>query len=165
MPVFKSFSGIIIAIDNFFTGDVSDTGCYQLMSVQNNDQKDPAVVNFVVSPATYFVDHVMLRPGDRVTGFYDANAPVPLIYPPQFRAIVMTPAMQYRNVKVDYFNKDLLSSDGMLKLNISPGTLIVLENGQAFTGSPAGRYLIVIYGPTTRSIPPQTSPEQIVVMC
>ena len=31
----------------------------------------------------------MVTLGDMVTGFYDANAPVPLIFPPQFRAIVM----------------------------------------------------------------------------
>lgn len=162
MTAFKSFSGIITMIDDFFTGVAGDAGCYKLMSVQN---RDGGVVNFVVEPTTYFVDHVMLHPGDMVTGFYDANAPVPLIFPPQFRAIVMARAMQYLNVKVDYFNAELLSSDGMLKLNISPSTQIVLENDQAFTGSPANRYLIVLYGPTTRSIPPQTSPEQIVVMC
>jgi hypothetical protein len=162
MMVFKSFSGMITMIDNFFTGNVRDTGCYKLMTLQNSDGD---IVNFVVSPTTYFVDHVMLHPGDRVTGFYDANAPVPFIFPPQYRAIVMALAMQYLNVKVDYFNEELLSSDGMLKLNLSPRTQIVLKNGQTFTGSPTGRYLIVLYGATTRSIPAQTSPEQIVVMC
>jgi hypothetical protein len=162
MAVFKSFSGILAMINDFSTGDARDTGCYKLMSVHN---RNGDVVNFVVSPTTYFVDHVMLRPGDMVTGFYDANAPTPLIYPPQYRALVMTLAMQYLNVKVDYFNAELLSSDGMLKLNISPSTQIILENDQSFTGNPANRYLIVVYGPTTRSIPPQTSPEQIVVMC
>jgi hypothetical protein len=162
MAIFKSFSGILTTIDDFTTGDVRDTGCYKLMSVQNRDR---GVVNFVVPPTTYFVDRVMLRPRDRVTGFYDANAPTPMIFPPQYRAIVMAQAMLYLNVKVDYFNENLLSSDGMLKLNIAPRTQIVLENGQAFTGSPANRYLIVVYGATTRSIPAQTRPEQIVMMC
>ena len=77
----------------------------------------------------------------------------------------MAKAMPYPNVKVDYFNEKLLSSDGMLKLNIAPSTQVVLENGQLFTENPANRYLIVVYGATTRSIPAQTSPEQIVVMC
>jgi hypothetical protein len=162
MAVFKSFSGILTMIDDFFTGVAGDTGCYKLMSVHNRDED---VVNFIVAPTTYFVDHVMLRPGDMVTGFYDASAPTPFIFPPQYRAFVMAKAMPYPNVKVDYFNAELLSSDGMLKLNISPATPVMLENGQAFTGSPANRYLIVVYGATTRSIPAQTSPEQIVVMC
>lgn len=100
-----------------------------------------------------------------VTGFYDANAAVPLIFPPQFRAIVMTRDTQFRNVKVDYFNSQLISSDNTLKLNISPYTQILLENGQAFTRNPANRNLIVTYGPTTMSIPAQTTPYKIIVMC
>jgi hypothetical protein len=103
--------------------------------------------------------------GDMVTGFYDANAAVPLIFPPQFRAIVMAKDELYQNVKVDYFNDQLVSSDNSLKLNIAPWTQIVLENGQYFTRNPANRNLIVIYGATTRSIPAQTSPYKIIVMC
>ena len=100
-----------------------------------------------------------------VTGFYDANAPVPMIFPPQFRAIVMARDTQYQNVKVDYFNNQLVSSDNNLKLNIAPWTQIVLENGQAFTRNPANRNLIVVYGATTKSIPAQTTPYKIIVMC
>ena len=105
-------------------------GCYKLMSVENGSGN---LVNFVVSPTTYFVDHVMVIVGDNVTGFYDANAPVPLIFPPQFRAIVMARNTPYRNVKVDYFNSQLVSSDNNLKLNIAPSTHIVLKNDQAFS--------------------------------
>lgn len=123
------------------------------------------LVNFVVTPNTYFVDHVMVSRGDMVTGFYDANAPVPLIFPPQFRAIVMARDTLYQNVKVDYFNSQLLSSDNNLKLNIAPRTQIVLENGQAFSNNPANRNLIVVYGATTKSIPAQTTPYKIIVMC
>lgn len=73
--------------------------------------------------------------------------------------------VQGQNVKVDYFNEQLESSDGTLKLNIGPFTQIVMENGQWFTASPANHDLIVIYGPTTRSIPAQTTPYKIIVMC
>jgi len=161
MKNFQSVSGIILEIRDLLTTPEA-MGCYKLLSVQ---QMDGELVNFVVAPDTYFVDHVMVRPGDMVTGFYDANAPIPLIYPPQYQAVVMARAVPYHNVKVDYFNEELMSSDGMLKLNIAPTTRIVLENGQAFTGNPACRYLVVVYGPTTRSIPAQTTPEQIIVLC
>ena len=53
----------------------------------------------------------------------------------------------------------------LLKLNISPNTLILLENGQAFTGKISNRNLIVVYGATTRSIPAQATPYKIIVMC
>ena len=161
MKNFQSLSGIIVAINDLLTVP-EKMGCYKSISVQKMDGE---IVNFTVSPETYFVNHVMVGIGDMVTGFYDANAPQPLIYPPQYQAVVMTRVEPYQNVKVDYFNEFLVSNDGMLRLNITPNTQIVLENGQAFTGNPACRYLTIIYGPTTRSIPAQTTPEQIVVLC
>ena len=159
---FQAFNGVVTMIDDFSIGQNNEVGCYKLISVENGNGTS---VNFVVAPTTYFVDHVMVAVGDRVTGFYDANAPVPLIYPPQFRAIVMAKDTPYQNVKVAYFNSQLESSDGTLRLNISPHTQILLENGQAFTGNIANRNLIVAYGATTRSIPAQTTPYKIIVMC
>ncbi|PRR77431.1 hypothetical protein CLLI_23440 [Clostridium liquoris] len=125
----------------------------------------PSRKNNIVSPTTYFVDHTTMALGNMVTGFYDGNVPVPLIYPPQYNAIVMAEDMPYENVKVDYFDNQLVSSDNTLKLNIAPSTEIILENDQTFTQNPSNRYLIVIYGPTTRSIPAQTVPYKIIVMC
>ncbi|KOA20109.1 hypothetical protein CLHOM_14790 [Clostridium homopropionicum DSM 5847] len=162
MAVFQPFTGIVTMINDFFVGSGESSGCYKLMSVEN---QDGSLVNFVVSPNTYFINHVTVRIGDRVTGFYDTTVPVPLIYPPQYGAVVMTRDTRYRNVKVDYFNEQLISSDGFLKLNISPYTRIILENDQLFTGNLANRNLIVVYGPTTRSIPAQTTPYKIIVMC
>lgn len=162
MATFGSFSGIVTAINNFWTGAEAPSGCYKLMSVQS---MDGSIVNFVIMPTTYFVDHVMVNLGDLVTGFYDANAPVPLIYPPQYQAVVMAKALQNQNVKVDFFNSQLVSSDGTLKLNIGPFTEIIQENGQTFTGNPANKYLIVIFGTATMSIPSQTVPYRIIVLC
>ena len=163
MKKFQPFSGMITMINDFWINSTGEgAGCYKLMSVENGQG---SLVNFVVTPTTYFVDHVMVSPGDMVTGFYDANAPTPMIFPPQFTAIVMARNTQYKNVKVDYFNSQLVSSDNNLKLNISPYTRLVLENGQAFTGNPANRNLIVVYGATTKSIPAQTTPYKIIVMC
>ncbi|WP_291579625.1 hypothetical protein [Clostridium sp. UBA6640] len=163
MKSFKSFHGTIIMIDDFsINASGEGLGCYKLMSVEDDSGN---LVNFVVSPSTYFVDHVMVTVGDMVTGFYDANAPVPLIFPPQFRAIVMAKDTEHQNVKVDHFNSELVSSDNQLKLNIDQNTPIVLENNQRFTRNPANRNLIVAYGVTTKSIPAQTTPFKVIVMC
>lgn len=160
---FLSFSGYVTMISDFMiTPNNGDAGCHQLISVDNGNGEQ---VNFVVAPDTYFVDQAMVTVGDWITGYFDGNAPVPFIYPPQYRAIVIVKENPFQNVKVDYFNQDLLSSDGQLKLNISPETQIVLTNGQAFTNNPANRNLIVIYSFTTRSIPAQTTPHKIVVLC
>jgi hypothetical protein len=162
MTTFGSFSGVITMIDDFRTQTGESIGCYKLMTVE---KRDGNIVNFVITPGTYFVDYLMMHVGDAVIGFYDANAPAPLIYPPQLRAIVMAKLKPNENVKVDYFNEQLVSSDGTLKLNLAPFTQIILQNGQRFTGNPANHTLIVIYGPTTRSIPAQTTPYRIIVMC
>jgi hypothetical protein len=163
MVNFISFSGTATMISDFMISQNGEgEGCYQLISVENELR---AMVNFVVSPTTYFVDHAMVKVGDRVTGYYDGDAPVPLIYPPQYRTLVMVKDNPYQNVKVAYFNSQLLSNDGLLKLNLSPYTQIVLTNGQAFSKNPTNRNLIVIYGPATKSIPAQTTPYKIIVLC
>jgi hypothetical protein len=88
-----------------------------------------------------------------------------MIFPPQYRALIIAKDSNVRSVKVDYFDNDLVSSDGQLKLNITDKTKIVLRNGQAFSKSPANRNLIVIYDVSTKSIPAQTTPSEIIIWC
>jgi hypothetical protein len=162
MTNFYSFHGTITMISDLVGQNGVGDGCNKLISVEN---ELGALINFVVSPSTYFVDHLMVAIGDQVTGYYDGNAPTLLIYPPQYQALVMVKKSPYQNVKIDYFNSQLESSDGRLRLNLSPYTQIVLTNGQPFTRNPANRDLIVIYGPSTKSIPAQTTPYRIIVLC
>ena len=160
---FLSITGTISTIEDFWINESQESlGCYKLISLQDDNG---STTNFVVSPDTYILNNDILLPGDRVTGYYDGNAPVPLIYPPQYRALVMHKAQSFPNIKVAYFNNQLVSSDNQLKLNLSTSTLIVIRNGLLFSRNPANRNLIVIYGPTTRSIPAQTSPYKVIVLC
>ena len=161
MTNFYSFSGTVTMISEFFTGQNGE-GCTQLFTLEN---EEGLIVNFVVSPSTYFVDHEMVMVGDRVTGYYDGDLPAILIYPPQYQAIVMVKDNPNQNVKVDYFNNQLVSSDGQLLLHLSPYTQLLLTNGQRFSRYPGNRDLIVFYGPSTRSIPAQTTPYRIIVLC
>jgi hypothetical protein len=163
MVEFYSFHGTVTMISDFNIGQNGEAeGCYKLMTVEDGLG---AIVNFVVSPTTYFVDHAVVAVGDSITGYYDGNAPTPLIYPPQYPALVVVKESPYQNVKVDYFDSQLESSDGRLRLNISPYTQIILTNGQPFSGNTKNRNLIVIYGPATKSIPAQTTPYRIIVWC
>mgnify|MGYP000151733579 CR=1 FL=1 len=163
MTNFYSFHGTVTEISDFITGQNDNReGCYQFFTLENEVGQ---IVNFVVSPSTYFVDHEMVEVGDRVTGYYDGDAPAILIYPPQYQALVMAKDNPNYNVKVAYFNNQLVSSDGQLQLNLSPTTQILLINGQRFSRYPANRDLVVYYGPTTRSIPAQTTPYRIIVLC
>lgn len=163
MVNFQAVSGRVTAITDFMMGpNDMMTGCYKLFTVEG---RNGSIVNFVVEPSTYFVDHVLVKVGDQVTGFYDADLPVPFIYPPQYRAVVMAKNQVGQFFEVDYFDNRLVNSKGTLKLNLSRQTKVVLENGQAFTRNPGNRELIVVYSATTRSIPAQTTPSQVIVMC
>ncbi|MVX65306.1 hypothetical protein GKZ28_16560 [Clostridium chromiireducens] len=162
-PAFAAFSGTVTRIEDFYPAqDDASVGCYKLMSLENVNR---GPVNFVISPETYFVDHEVVEVRDEVTGFYDANAPALLIYPPQYPAIVIAKDTGDQNVTVDYFNNQLISNDGNLKLNIAPSTKVILRNDQPFSRYPGNRNLIVIYGPTTKSIPAQTTPYEIILLC
>ncbi|MET3576888.1 hypothetical protein ACFFIY_07905 [Bhargavaea ullalensis] len=158
---FYAFQGTVTAISDFGINPGSE-GCHQLFTMENGFG---SIVNFVVSPSTYFVDHEIIRVGDQVTGYYDGDLPAILIYPPQYPALVMVKDNPAQNVKVAHFDSQLVSSDQMLKLNLSPATLVLSTNGQLFTKYPANRDLIVLYGPSTRSIPAQTVPYRIIVLC
>ncbi|MGE7091837.1 hypothetical protein ACQKII_10375 [Lysinibacillus sp. NPDC048646] len=163
MVNFKSLRGIVTQLNDFAIGQNGEgEGCYKLMGVEDGTG---GIVNFVVSPSTYFVNQEIVTLGDWITGYYDGDAPVPMIYPPQYRALVVVKESNNQNVKVDFFNNQLVSSDGQLQLNLSPYTPIFLKNGQPFSKNPANRNLIVIYGPTTRSIPAQTTPYEVIVWC
>jgi hypothetical protein len=67
-------------------------------------------------------------------------------------------------VKYDVFDKDLISSDKSLKLNISDKTEIISQDGKAFEGELANRKLVVLYGVSSKSIPAQTNPSKVIVL-
>ena len=162
MTNFLSFHGTVTAIHDFSIGQPEEEDCHQLFTVENDVGQ---IVNFIVSPSTYFLDLEMVAVGDQVTGYYDGDAPAILIYPPQYPALVMVKESPNRNVKVNFFNQQLISSDGQLQLNIGPQTRIILTNGQQFSKKLTNRDLIVEYGPAAHSIPSQVTPLKIIVMC
>ncbi|TRM10573.1 hypothetical protein FH966_01905 [Lentibacillus cibarius] len=161
MISFGSFTGRVIGIQNVASGDFRD-GCVQMFELQN---EEGILARFIVSPDTYVLNQEMMAVGDIVTGYYDANAPMIMIYPPQYPALVMVKEHADRQVKVSYFDTQLVSEDNWLALNLDFSTQIVTTNGQAFMEDPAGHHLVVVYGPSTKSIPAQTTPYQIVVLC
>lgn len=135
--------------------------CSQMISLATRE----VTVNFVLSPETMVIEGRTLRPGMRVTAFYDRTLPVPLIFPPQYRAGLIAVPERNEQVMLNYFDRNLLAADGSLRLNIGRNTIIRTANGQNFNCSVRDNILLVYYSITTRSIPPQTTPRQIIVMC
>lgn len=152
---FEKVEGIIREINR------GDDCCAIMVSVIS----DSNIVNVVVSGDTMVVDNVRLRPGMRIAAFYDTNLPTPAVYPPQYRAEIITSLRRGQQVLLDYFNDELISADNSLQINIGPMTNVVTQNGQPYTCRPENSELLVYYTTTTFSIPAQTTPQKVVVMC
>lgn len=128
------------------------------------ENEEGQIANLVVSKDTYILDGEEIEVGSVITGFYDANAPMLMIYPPQYNTEVVVVNNKDTNIKVDRFDENLVSADNGLKLKISDKTEIVLQDGTDFEGKLENRKLVVLYGPSTRSIPAQTTPDKVVVL-
>ena len=111
------------------------------------------------------IDNVRLRRGMRIAAFYDTNLPAPAVFPPQYQAELITSLRRNQEVTLKYFDENLTAEDDSLKLNLSPLTNIETRNGQRFFCSPGNADLLVYYTNTTYSLPPQTTPQRIIVMC
>ncbi len=135
--------------------------CSQTMSLRTEN----GIVNFMIGPETHVIDNRPLRAGLRVAAFYDASLPVPLIFPPQYQAQIVAVLMRDEQIMLNEFDRNLTARDGSLQLNLARNTNIETLNGQNVSCNPAGRTLLVYYTATTRSIPPQTTPRRVVVLC
>lgn len=150
-----------------FTGTVKEINDYAAIEDSKMvfvEDEEGGIANFIISKDTYIVDDEEIELGDTITGYFDANALMIMIYPPQYDIKVAHIENQEQNVKFDRFNKDLVSSDNSLKLNIFEDTEIISQDGEAYEGEIADKNLVVIYGVSTRSIPAQTTPSKIVVI-
>ena len=153
---FSSFSGTIQSVEKWMDS--------QMVLVENSNGQ---VANFVVNESTYRLTKDELAVGAEITGFFETNAPMVMIYPPRYNVDIIAVNFDGLNIKADRFDTNRVSQDGTLKLNISDKTEIIMQNGEKFTGDHANlayRKLIVLYGPSTRSIPAQTTPERIIVL-
>lgn len=134
--------------------------CSQMISLRTED----GIVNFVISSETRVIDSRQLRPGMRVAAFYDKNLPVPMIFPPQYRAELIIVLGRNEQIALKFFDAELMAEDRSLQLNVARTTEIQTINGQSFFCDIGNRPLLVCYTATTRSIPPQTTPRKIVVL-
>ncbi|MBE1555359.1 stalk domain-containing protein [Sporosarcina limicola] len=108
-----------------------------------------------------------LKKGATIEAFYDKNKPMILIYPPTLtpELVIVKDESVSGEVKVGKFDKNFLSLDGKLKLNIGKDTMLLNQQGKAIKETELhGEELIVFYAVTTRSLPPQTTPSKIITL-
>lgn len=164
------------AFYNSFTGTVKElTEGTEGSTVALVEDKNGSQANFIISKGTYIIDKIKIEIGTQITGFYEAGKPMIMIYPPQYNVEIIAPVIEGKNIKADKFDKDLLSYDKALKLNISEDTEIVWENGTAINWFKkptaeelekvlTNRKLIAFYDFTTKSLPAQTTPYKLIVL-
>lgn len=136
--------------------------CSQMVSLLTDNNE---IVNFIVSPNTLIIDSTRLRPRMRIAAFYDSSRPTILIFPPQYQAEIVAVLSASQSIIFSYFDNRLTAQNNALRLNVSARTRISTINGQPFECGLGNNLLLVFYTATTRSIPPQTTPERIIVFC
>ena len=162
MSSYLSVTGILTQIQPLAGNDGAAYGCTLALSVRTQNSQE---VQFTMNGDTYVVDNVPFNPGDRVTVFYDADAPAQLIYPPRYQAEIVTMLWRNQSVALAYFDENLLAADQSLQLNLDRQVKITTANGQSYNCSPGNAELLVYYTAVTRSIPPMTTPQKIIVLC
>ncbi|MCM1187678.1 MAG: hypothetical protein NC541_00090 [bacterium] len=159
---FGSVTGTIVEMVPARVGNNRADGCTVYVMLEDSDGN---TVNFLITPSTYAVDFETLSVGMLCTFWYSMDAPVPLIYPPQYSAVAAAREKNGRMIDVDYYNAAMVNENQTLQLNLDGSVEVRTANNQYFQGSPARHNLLVIYDSSTRSIPAQTTPKRIVVLC
>lgn len=165
VPLFLSYTGTV--------KEVSERDGNTLFVTLESEADGPA--NFVINKNTHLIDHLEIKVGQELIGFYESNRPMLLIYPPQYPVSIVAEVKDNLFVEADKFDKDLVNTDNSLKLNISEDTEIVWENGtqmnwvkaptaEELKAALSERRLVVFYDVSTRSIPAQTTPKKIIVL-
>lgn len=164
MPTFYGVEGTIVEMRAADAGMGNKSGCRIFVSVEDENGN---IVNFIVSPTTYVADFTTLREGMEAVFYYRTDAPVPLIYPPQYSAVVVVPkeVLRGQSVAVGHFNDSLINEEQTLQLHMDGRVQVLTTNNQRFLGNPGGHDLVVFYERSTRSIPAQTTPDKVVVLC
>lgn len=159
---FASVRGTIVEMVPMRIGNRRADGCMIFVTIEDVDGN---AVNFIISPSTFVVDYTTLSVGMLCTFWYRTDAPVPLIYPPQYNAVVVAEEQNRRMIDVSFYNTSLINEDQTLQLNLDGTVDLRTTNNQYFQGNPANHNLVVMYETSTRSIPAQTTPEKVVVLC
>lgn len=156
MGHYASFTGKIQEIHEFEGGEG-----HRLVLVK---ARDGSIANFLITKDTVFADGAVLKAGENISGYFRANAPMLMIYPPQYSVEIILKGSQALSVDADIYDADLLNQAGSLKLNIGEKTIVQRADGSRYTGSLQNRKLIVYYDISTKSLPAQTTPKKVIVL-
>lgn len=159
---FASVSGMIVDMVSERTEDGRPEACILYFTVEDDNGN---ITNFMVTPRTFVMDFQPLTMGTRCTFWYRLDAPAVLIYPPRYTAVAAAPVRNDRMVDLSFYNDALVNEEQTLQLRLDNSVELRTANNQYYQGNPANHNLLVSYTTSTRSIPAQTTPEKVYVLC
>ncbi|MCM1100847.1 MAG: hypothetical protein NC079_01025 [Clostridium sp.] len=159
---FAGVRGVIVDIAPARAGEGRSDSCILYFTVEDENGN---IVTFMVTPYTFVLDGEPLLMGTESIFWYRTDAPTVLIYPPQYTAVVAAPVKAGRMLDVSFYDDALVNEEHSLQLNLDRSVRLRATNGQYFMGNPANHNLVVSYTTSTRSIPAQTTPREVVVLC
>ena len=83
----------------------NDDCCSQFVSLSVDGQQ----IHIIMTHDTFVVDTMRLFPGMRIAAFYDSTQPVPLIYPPQYRADLIAVLRPEEDVAIGYVHLPIIT--------------------------------------------------------
>jgi hypothetical protein len=169
MPAYLSVTGVVTQVDDYLGADEALMEGWRYIRIED---ENGGPVTLLTTDQTCYTGLKDIKPGDTVAGYYDALAPMILIYPPQHTVKVLAVNLpDSQSVKVDRFSiwSDgpegfYVSDDGMLAFKVDETTEIRSLHASMFNGNFDGLHLAVIYDISTRSIPAQTTPIAVIVL-
>lgn len=159
---YQKMEGLVTKIEPYILGEEEIEGCIALIWMEDYDGN---IISFVVTPFTFVIDFFTVEVGMEITVFYKSNFPINTLGLPQYSASVIAGELRGRTVSVGHFNHTYLNEDHTLQLNMDESVPVRTNNNQMYFGSVVNQDLVVIYSISTRSIPAQTTPDQIYVLC
>lgn len=158
---FLAVKGMIVDVTPARGNGRSDS-CTLFFTVEEDNGN---IVNFRVLPSTFVAEWKPLAVGEEGIFWYRADAPMLLIYPPQHTAVAAAPVRTDRMYDVSFYDDSLVNAEHTLKLRMDKSVKLRTVGNQYFQGSPANHNLFVSYSDSTRSIPAQTTPQEVIVLC
>ena len=161
LPYYMPLRGTVISVDE------SD----DLVIVKVEDENgSPA--HFTVTDRTYFPFESEIAEGDEIVAYYQADRPVPAIWPPIYTAdVIVAGVPEGQNAQVDRFHEWEDGSEGYLigrgrtfAFRVDESTEIITADGLEYDGVIEGRRLVVIYDVSTRSFPELATAKKVIAL-
>lgn len=159
---FAFVSGVIVDVMAERTAEGQPDSCVLYFTVEDDNGN---ITGFMVTPDTFVLDFVPLTTGMRASFWYRTDAPAMLIYPPRYTAVAAAQERNDRNVNVSFYDSQLINQEITLQLRLDDSVRIRTTNNQYYMGNPGNQNLLVCYTTSTRSIPAQTTPQNVYVLC